>query len=295
MKPVDFSQLRNWRPSIDRAKTERAPRRPEAFTLIELLVVIAIIAILAAMLLPALASAKKKAQGIQCVSNMKQIGLGWFNYSGDNRDQLVSNASTKGGAGWVNGVNPNPNYVSDIKTGLLWSYTGNAGIFHCPADMSTFNSNGAILPRARSMSMNCWLNPDQDPVQQIPNPGDVTPGMMFRKQTDINTGLLGSSKCWVLIDVIPNSINDGYFGVDPGYASPPYPALGNDSDTWVDIPATYHNKAAGILFADTHAEIKKWKDRAVLLQSEANFQKAQQNHDSTSDLYWLQIRSSVPR
>lgn len=136
--------------SNSNARSAGRPDRSNAFTLIELLVVIAIIAILAAMLLPALAKAKQKAQQVKCLGNLKQMGLAIQMYAGDFSDYLPYCNWGRGGShandpGWLytgfQGKPPPPgnNPITVYQKGLLWNYLNNINIYWCPVDASTTN------------------------------------------------------------------------------------------------------------------------------------------------------------
>ena len=135
---------------------KRILRQKKAFTLIELLVVIAIIAILAAMLLPALAAAKRKAQRINCVSNLKQIGISFRMWGDDNNSQYPQTVTVANGgaqeyvystaSGGVLGNPPNPHtavYAEPAPFVVMSNVLDNPAVLDCPSDSASQHGSPA--------------------------------------------------------------------------------------------------------------------------------------------------------
>jgi len=229
------------------------------FTLIELLTVIAVIAILAALLLPVLASVKSKARAISCLSNERQLMLASLLYVSEFNDVLPYNlgvaeieklAEKRWFWNWTTPVmsweldSDNTN-AALLTQGGIGPYTSStANIYRCPADsvVSDIQARAGWTARVRSFSMNAMVgNPGQylQGGANVNNPEYV----QFLKLGQVPQ----PARIFVLTEEHPDSINDGYFLNQP------------DSSRWRRLPASYHNGAANLAFADGHLETHQWR------------------------------------
>jgi prepilin-type processing-associated H-X9-DG protein len=277
------------------------------------LVVIAIIAILAGMLLPALAKAKTKAQGIFCMNNGKQLMLAIKLFTGDNNDNMPPNpddGNTIIGHNWCPGqagvggsAEFNPDILRDPQRALLANYVGGeVSMFKCPADkrLGTYqgtlaDKQGQKVPAARTFAMSQAVGTVCDAFGggggHSGEPGRRTngpwldnnhghrSGQPFRtygKESDFVDP--GPSMTWVLIDEDADSLNDGGF------------AVGVTQPEWIDWPGTYHNNACGFAFADGHSEIHKWSDpRTKVIGGNVSRQQV----PGSQDWRWIAERTSA--
>jgi len=232
-----------------------------AFTLLELLVVIAIIAILAALLLPVLSKSKAKAQGDQCLNNMKQLTLGWIMYLGDNNDRLVPNWIlavpnwTSAPESWVTGNEqklPEATNVACVQNGRLYNYIKSPAVYRCPSltgtaevgvpadslvrSVSMNGRMGGALPGDTSVAGTVW---DTSAMFGSNNPS-IRAASAIRNPPPVNA--------LVFMDESVNTVDDCFFIIQ----------MGSDVTTWQNSPTARHNHGATLSFADGHVELWNW-------------------------------------
>jgi prepilin-type N-terminal cleavage/methylation domain-containing protein len=275
----------------------KPPFANRAFTLLELLLVIGIIAMLSALLLPVLAKAKQDARKITCQNNLRQLQLGWKIYADDHNDNLPRTAAgldagkTIENPCWVAGTmwldyDAGQDLTESTNTGLLigekygaygsiGGYVKNAAVYRCPADRSTVNFLGMVVPRARSVSINGYM-------------GGKGPEAGFRKfircQDIIEPG---PSDAWVFMDEREDSINDGLFAIDAGarYAI-------------VDYPSLSHNSGSCLTFADGHVDYHKWVEptsNPPLVPGQRLPSGSKPTSSNDRDMQWLSTHSTSRR
>jgi hypothetical protein len=294
-------------------RNDRTPRstrwhRPgdgrRAFTLAELLVVIGTLGILAVVLLPAIASTQPAgAKAFQCLNNMRQMAIGWMLYAQDNHDRMVMNTDLyrsgggkQGNPSWCQGIedwsaqsiNTNALALTTDSVALLASYTGHRyQIYHCPADVyaSPIQAAQGWPYRVRSVSMSCALGAGGR-APEFPWAVKV----QKTKISDLRDP--NPSNIFVFLDEAPDSINDPIFYNNPDTTG----ALTGTSNggNWISFPSSLHDGSSSFSFADSHAEIHKWRDAATLAKAQVKYTSISGSYNAPDDVAWISAHTPLP-
>jgi len=231
------------------------------------------------MLLPALAKAKGRAQSTVCLSNTKQLLLGWMLYVGDN-DDLMPTKIVANGVDWTaNPDNTNASKLVDPNQSLMGSYIKSAGVYKCPADkyQSALNPGQRVL----SVAANGVLGNGVQPGNVLNEISGRTYVKQMRKLTELTKP--GPASTFVTLDEHPDSIDDALFITRIG-GSPSSAYLAN-------IPASYHyGGGANFSFADGHSEIHKWADKVRTVVPVRLVTQNNKDVPGSPDYVWLNER-----
>jgi prepilin-type processing-associated H-X9-DG protein len=219
------------------------------------------------------------------MSNGRQLMLAWRLYGDDNSGKLVASLATGGRPVWIEGgldwSSPANTNIGYITNGPLFKYGGRStAIYKCPADKAAMGTLPKLkyTPRIRSISMSQVF----DNGSWLPAP----PYRTYAKEDDI----VSPSKTWVFIEEHEDSINDAACAVQMA-------EQGAKSARIIDFPASYHNGACGLSFADGHSEIHKWVGTKIRAKPSYNGSLALNVDagDSVVDVIWWSDNTTVRR